>query len=184
MENERESIMPKPIQLDLPYPSFDCICEDLRSAMIISPAYASSHSELNAILQYIYHFFNFSRLGQDKTAETLMGIAVAEMHHLEILGLTIDKLGVNPLFAEYPQSRWNFYSSVSVGYSRLPEKMLMDDISGELAAINEYKRMLTELKNEKVAAIISRIVLDEELHVKVLKERLEALKNGCYSVDF
>ena len=34
------------------------------------------------------------------------------------------------------------------------------------------------LKNERAAAIIKRIALDEELHVKVLKERISALGGG------
>ena len=38
--------MLKPIQLDLPYPSLDCITCDLKSAQIVFPAYASAHSEL------------------------------------------------------------------------------------------------------------------------------------------
>ena len=40
-------------------------------------------------------------------------------------------------------------------------------------AITEYKKMLFVLKNEQVAAIIQRIVMDEELHLETLKQMLE-----------
>ena len=48
--------------------------------------------------------------------------------------------------------------------------MLLDDIAGEMNAIADYKRMLSLLKNEDVAALIERIVLDEELHLAKLSE--------------
>ena len=53
--------------------------------------------------------------------------------------------------------------------------MLMDDINGELRAIADYDKILAELNNERVAAIIKRIKLDEELHVKVLREELKKI---------
>ena len=49
----------------------------------------------------------------------------------------------------------------------------MDDICAEVGAIKLYDEMLDKLKNDKVGAIIKRIKLDEELHIKVLKERIE-----------
>ena len=53
--------------------------------------------------------------------------------------------------------------------------MLMDDISGELIAIRNYEEILKRLCNEDVAAVISRIKMDEELHIRVLKAELERL---------
>ena len=54
--------------------------------------------------------------------------------------------------------------------------MLLDDISGEITAINSYKDMEKKLP-ENVAAIIARIRLDEELHVKALKSLMEKLSS-------
>ena len=167
--------MNKPIALDLPYPGTEGITADPEAARIISPAYAAAHSELTAILQYIYHHFNFQSLGDEEIASTLIGISVAEMRHLEILGETLSKLGVDPVFTRMPPYKCDFYSSSFVTYSKTAKKMIMDNISGELLAISDYKDMLARLKNEEVAAIISRIILDEELHVKVLKEILAGL---------
>ena len=172
--------MLKPIQLDLPYPSLDCITCDLKSAQIVFPAYASAHSELTAILQYIYHSFNFKGRCDNETADTLEGIALAEMHHLDILGSMLLKLGADPVYvSSYPPTGFNFYSSSAVSYSKSVRKMLMDDLSGELCAIEGYNKILCHLCNEEVAAVITRIKLDEELHVKILKERMNALFCDC-----
>lgn len=53
--------------------------------------------------------------------------------------------------------------------------MLMDDINGERDAIRSYERMLCKLCNEQAGAVISRILLDEKLHLDTLKCMLEEL---------
>ena len=170
----------KPICLDLPYPPLDCIGCDLQSARIIFPAYATAHGELTEVLQYIYHSFRFGCLEDRQTAETLAGIAVAEMRHFDILGEMLLRLGVDPVYTtDLPGTPFNFYSASAVSYSKTPKKMLMDDLSGELCAVQTYGRMLSRLCNEDVAAVIARIKMDEELHVQVLKERMNALFCGC-----
>ncbi len=162
--------MPKPIKVELPYPSLVGIREDCKSAQIISSAYAGVHSELTATLQYVYHFFNFEREFDKKTADTLMGIAITEMEHLEILGSMLVKLGVDPVFTHFPPFKTEYYSTRAVSYNKTPVKMLVDDISGEMVAISEYRNMLSRLDNERVGEVISRIILDEELHLEVLKD--------------
>ena len=161
----------KPLVCDLPYPSDENLLPDIRSGKIIAFAYASLKSELTAILQYVYHHFHFAEINADD-AQTLMSIATAEMTHLDILGKTMLKLGVNPRYVQCPDTDIYFNSS-AVSCSKVPAKMLMDDIQGELNAIADYQKMLFVLKNEQVAAIIQRIVLDEQLHLQTLKEMLE-----------
>lgn len=164
--------MPKPIKLDLPYPSLECVEKDYKTAMIIAPAYASGHSELNSILQYTYHFFNFNGIGEKESAKTLMGIAVAEMEHLEILGTLLYKLGADPIYTRIPPYRLDYYQTSNVSYSKLPVKMLLDNISGEMLAVKDYQKMVESINNEQVSAVLTRIILDEELHIKVLKDLL------------
>ncbi len=171
--------MPKPIKVELPYPSLNGITPDIKTASIISPAFAGVHSELTATLQYVYHYFNFTREFDVKTADTLMGIAITEMEHLEILGNLLIKLGVDPVFTHFPPARSEYYSTRAVAYSKTPVKMLLDDISGEMVAISEYRNMLSCLNNEKVGEVISRIILDEELHVNVLKELAKQYLINC-----
>ena len=165
----------KPLRVDIPYPSLKDICRDEKSAYIISPAYSGLHSELKAILQYTYHaqYFYEERFAQYQ--EVIKSIAVAEMEHLEILGELLIKLGADPIYTIRAFDKYNYFTTTCVAQSKSPEKMLLDDIAGELTAINEYNEVIDKLKNEKVSAIITRIRLDEELHVKALKELLNGL---------
>ncbi len=151
------------------YPTLDGIQEDKRTAQIISPAYADRGSELTAILQYVYQSFIFEGLGFDKYAKTLEEIALAEMMHLDILGSVLYRLGVLPVYTSCPPKKFDFYTTAAVCYENEPQKMIMADIKGETEAIRAYEKMLTKLQNEQVSAIISRIILDEKLHLATLK---------------
>lgn len=161
--------MIKPLQADSPYPSTKDITEDAFSLRIISPAYASARSELNTILQYLYHSYFFEKCKKDKIFETVMSISVCEMQHLRLLGKTITALGAAPVYTQYPPDLFSFYSSKYVSYSRSLKNMLEDDIIGEKQAISGYEKMLIRLKNEGVRAIISRILEDERLHLSALE---------------
>ena len=168
--------MSKPLTLNEPFPTTDGICPDAYSLAVISPAYASSAGELNAILQYLYHFFNFEKHGLSDYAETLESIAIAEMLHLKLLGETITALGAQPIYCQYPPTAYNFYSTKFVAYSRDLVNMIEDDIVGERNTISRYAKMLQRLKNEQVKAIVSRILQDEKLHLEALKVILAGLK--------
>lgn len=161
--------MPKPIRVDLPYPQIKNFCPDPKSVRIISSAYAGAHGELTAILQYIYHAFHFANIGEEGTAGVLEGIAISEMQHFDMLGTMLLSLGADPVYTACPPYKSNFYNTSVISYSKTAQKMLMDDLSGEIYAAESYGRMLDRLTNEEVAAVIARIKLDEELHIKVLK---------------
>lgn len=168
--------MSKPLTLNEKFPTTDGICHDAYSLAVVSPAYASSTGELNAVLQYVYHSLNFGKSGLTEIAAVLESIAVAEMLHLKLLGETILALGAPPLYCQNPSTAYNFYSAKFVTYSHDPINMIEDDMLGERHAICQYSKMLTRLKNEQVKAIVSRILEDEKLHLETLKEILSGLK--------
>ena len=169
--------MPKPLTLQAEFPTTEGLCPDAYSLAVICPAYASSTGELNAILQYFYHFFNFSRQGYKDFASDLESIAIAEMIHLKLLGKTITALGAPPIYCQNPPTAYNFYSTKYVTYSRDFVNMIEDDILGERHAICQYTKMLSRLKNEQVKKIVSRILEDEKLHLEKLKQILCELKS-------
>ena len=159
----------KPITVDMPYPSIKDLKKDVKSAYIIAPSYTGLKSEITAILQYVYHAHFFAACGEEKTAETLEQIAMAEMKHLEVLGETILTLGVKPVYAINDGFNYNYYNTSMIKCGTSPKIMLLEDIEGELNAIATYEEQIKKLCNDDVKAIIARIKLDEELHVLVLK---------------
>lgn len=160
------------LQADLPYPSLDGIGEDLRTLRIVSPAYAGRESELTAVLQYVYQAIYLGAAGEEKSAKTLMSIAAAEMHHIELLGTLITKLGAPPVFVSCPPYPVGFYSAACVNYAKEKRAMLCADISGENNAIRAYERMVCMMENPRASALIERIIEDEKVHLKALQEML------------
>ena len=161
--------MGKALMEDLPYPDLSNIGPDLKAARILSPAYAAAGSELTAVLQYIFHGFQFGHKNMPDYAELMTDIAIAEMRHLDLLGETLLRLGANPIYTACPPIPRCYYTTDYVNYATVPASMLLADISGESAAIDGYEKMLTLLDNDAVSALISRIILDEKLHLKRLK---------------
>ncbi len=167
--------MPKPLIAEGAYPSLKDLQCDPYAARIISTAYATSSGELNASLQYIYHSISFLCAEDEKRAELLKSIAVAEMIHLHLLGEALSRLGSTPVYSFAPPAHYNFYSTKFVAYSRTLRNMLEDDIMGEKYAIYGYERMLPRLKNDTLRSLICRILDDEHLHLQHLKSSLEGL---------
>lgn len=165
----------KPLMVDLPYPTLSNIDKNQNLAKIVRPFFAGLHGEITAIMQYVYHAFYFEKEKDVETANLLKSISIAEMHHLELLGKLILQLGEDPWFGFSDGFSKNFYNTSKISYSKLKEKMILDDISGEMMAIKEYERAVDMIKDEKVSAVLVRIRLDEELHVSALKSRLNEL---------
>lgn len=151
------------------------IGEDSTALRIVSPAYAGKASEMTAVLQYVYQSIVLGDCGRVEESKVLMKIAVDEMRHLEILGTLICRLGAPPVFTSCPPYPVGYYSASFVDYTVNPQKMIERDLAGERAAIAQYGQMLCKLKNERVRAVISHIIGEEEKHVEQLKELAKAL---------
>ena len=162
--------MTKPLTVNLAYPTIENVKEDKKTAYALSGVYSGTHGELSAILQYFYHFLHFKRLNDNNSAQIIMSIALAEMHHLEILGLLIMRLGLDPVFCSANTFCAEYYSAKNIRYSKTPKKMLLDDITAESIAITEYEKLIKDIENEEVGAVLTRIILDEQLHMQALKE--------------
>lgn len=158
----------KPIMADLPYPAIEVRRENLQYAELLKIDYCGSVSELSAITQYIN---NENRLSCEKCpmAKTLLGIAMAEMMHLQKLGELVVLLGGN---IDYTVKNRNGKQKMwTPEYLVLPEhakKMLAADIDAEKAAISQYKMHIGMIKDDCVDAVLERIIIDEEYHIMIL----------------
>ena len=164
----------KPIMVDLPYPQIQVQEKNRIYANLLSIDYCGAVSEMSAITQYIN---NENRLSCEKcpVAKTILGIAIAEMMHLQKLGELIFLLGGNVDFtAKYRngQKMW------TPEYLMIPEntkKMMSADIESEKEAINQYRMHIKMMKDPCVNAVLERIIKDEEYHIMILQAMLEEM---------
>lgn len=162
------------LKVEEKYPSLNDITEDTQTLRAISPAYAGKRGEMTAVLQYVYQAIFLDANGMQEESKLLLSIAVNEMHHLEILGTMITKLGAPPVYTACPPYPVGFYCASNVNYAKQLRAMICADIAGEETAIEDYTRMLTVVKGP-VFEVIARIIEDEKLHLKTLGELLARL---------
>ncbi len=97
-----------------------------------------------------------------------MGIAKTEMHHHHLLGEAIYRLGGYPIMGA--RTYWN---GNMVNYTLDPRKFLQQNIAAEESAIMNYERTILNLDDECIKMMLERIILDEEIHIKIFKELLK-----------
>lgn len=163
----------KPIMMDLPYPPVRVKERNQDYANLLSVDYCGAVSEMSAITQYIN---NENRMSCEKCplAKSILGIAMAEMIHLQKLGELIFLLGGTIDFtARQRNGRPRLWTP---DYLAIPEnvvKMILADIEAEKAAINQYRMHIKVIKDECVNAVLERIIKVEEYHIMVLQALLE-----------
>lgn len=165
----------KPIMVDLPYPPIQVCGQNQTFACLLSVDYCGAVSELSAITQYIN---NENRMSYEKCslAKTILGIAMAEMMHLQKLGELIWMLGgVVDYTARQCDGRCMMWTPK---YLTIPEnirKMLLADIESEKAAISQYQMHIKMINDKNVNAVLARIIKDEEYHIMLLQTLLRDL---------
>lgn len=155
----------RPIMADLPYPPTQVRGRNPGYAELLMVDYCGSVSELSAILQYIN---NENRMSDEHCSliRTILGIAMAEMIHLQKLGELIHLLGGNVCFeAKQPDGLWS--PSCLTLPDHIPQ-MLQADLEAEKAAIRQYKMHINAIQDNYVCNILRRIILDEEYHIMIL----------------
>lgn len=163
----------KPIMVDLPYPETKVREKNRAYADLLSIDYCGGVSEMTAITQYIN---NENRLSCQRCpiAKTILGIAMAEMIHLQKLGELIFLLGGSIDFiAKYQGGKYRMWTPENVTVTDDVWKMILSDIEAERAAIHQYKMHMKMMNDPFVGAVLARIIKDEEYHIMLL----QALRN-------
>lgn len=159
----------KPLSVDLEYPEVEVECESLSDARCLMEDYGGAEGELTAVTTYIYQDYVLGGMGDkyDELAETLMRIAITEMHHHHLLGEAIVKLGGTPVMG----GRCKFWNGSMVNYCKDPISMLTNNIKAEKIAIANYKKTMRCVENYSIRELIERIIMDEELHILAFEEQ-------------
>lgn len=165
----------EPIMMDLPYPPIQVKERNQAYANLLSIDYCGSVSELSAITQYIN---NENRMTSERCslAKTILGIAVAEMIHLQKLGELIFLLGGKIDFtAKYRDGRQKIWTPQYLAIPENIREMLLTDIEDEEDAIEQYNIHIKMIDDNYVNAVLARIIKDEEYHIMILRALLAEL---------
>lgn len=163
----------RPAIMDLPYPPIQVKEQNPAYADLLSMDYCGSVSEMSAITQYIN---NENRLSVIKCpmAKTILGIAMAEMMHLQKLGELIVLSGGNIHFtARFPNGKKKMWTPEYLTIPEHARKMILADIESEKAAIHQYQMHMKAIRDNCINAVLARIIKDEEYHILILQNLLK-----------
>lgn len=159
----------KPIMMPLPYPMVQVKERNPVYANLLSSDYCGAVSELSAITQYINHENRLS-LERCALARTLLGIAIAEMIHLQKLGELICLLGGKLDYAARTrEGRSRMWTPEFLNLQDNVRGILIASIESEKAAINQYRMHSRMIQDDGINAMLARIVQDEQYHIMVLQ---------------
>ena len=157
---------------DAPYPPIRVTAPNKYYANILLVNYSGAVGELGAITQYFYHHLSLMEQYAD-VSSTLECISIAEMHHLEMLGKLIVLLGGDPRYWIIRNNRPVYWNAKYLAYATELDKALQSDIDDEHKAIEGYRNSIKLIDDPSIQAVLERIILDEQTHIKILNSMLE-----------
>ena len=149
-----------------PYPPIEVCGPNLVYAAEMLSNIGSCNSEMSAVSLYFYNSL-ISKEPYAQIAECFQHIMIVEMHHLDIYGQLAYRLGADPRLWSYSGRRASYWSPGCNQYPCQLEPLLRNAIKGENEAIMKYRRQAERIKDENIAAILNRIILDEKCHIHI-----------------
>lgn len=153
--------------LNEPYPKIEVKGHDKELADRLSVLASGKDGELTAVLQYTYQHISLPPKFA-YTADILECISITEMKHFEMLCKLIKALGGDCRIAVCDRNRYIYWNGVCVDYSQNFVKMIRNDIRNEQKAISSYNSFIEKCGDQKLNALIKRIIKDEEHHLALL----------------
>jgi bacterioferritin len=156
----------------LPYPELKVTAPNRIYAEILMDDYSGIVSEFTAVNQYLYHHFVTDETNKE-VAKMIENIAIVEMLHMEMLASLILKLGGNPVFRGGRSTARNFWNGRLVYYGKNLCNRLEADLDSEFKAIKNYEAHIKLIDDPYIQNVLRRIILDEDVHIKLFENALE-----------
>jgi bacterioferritin len=169
-EKVHDFVMELPCRAPGDYPSAEIAGVDKEYADVLLDAFADGGAaELTAIAQYFQHALT---IPEHAVSNLELCTALTEMHHLDLIGEMIESLGGTP---KYWRTNRHYWSGGNVGYGDSTPAKLLLDIQAEREAVAAYERLLEQIDNAQVRAVIERILADELVHLQLFQDAYESV---------
>lgn len=164
-------------QFNKPYPKPKVMAKNIEFAKVLLQDYAGDSGEDSAVHLYLFQNLILSKK-YPKIANNLFHISVIEMHHLKLLGETIELLGVTPEFITYDANSYKkvYWSSKNIDYSLSIKDILKLDIEKESNAIKEYQAHYEVITDPYIRELLLRIIEDEKIHLDYFQKQLSVFE--------
>lgn len=158
-----------------PYPKINVKGKDTRLAERLTVSFGGNEGEFGTIASYIYKSLIFAEKYPDYS-EIYMKLAITEMHHLQMIGELIKKLGGQPLYGTRRENGIQWFSGANVNYANDPLSAFMHDMAAEQQAYNTYIMTARQSGDRDIFSLLSRIALDEMHHRELFSTLINSLR--------
>lgn len=129
------------------------------------------NSEMNAVSSYFYSSLMTSRWCD--VAQAFHQISIVEMHHLHIFSELARQLGEDPRLWGFQGCRRVYWSPCYNKYPCELKPLLLMSIQNEKEAVRKYEAQKSCIYDENIRANLSRIIMDEKLHIAIYENLYE-----------
>ncbi|MDA8227338.1 MAG: LysM peptidoglycan-binding domain-containing protein [Desulfitobacterium hafniense] len=147
-----ESTVPTPGEI--PEPNFTY-------AMWLFDVYAGKDSELSAVTTYLYQAAVLDRPEFDAL---LRPIAYDELRHVELLGIALRHLGVDPRYGSFSKGHWVDWRARYLNYTTELCALLDLNMEDEAKAVQHYNDLSQRIPIPEIQAILCQLAADEQRH--------------------
>ena len=159
-----------------PYPPVKVTRENVRFAAQLSSAFGGSGGEFGTA-EYVFQSVIF-RSTYPEYADIFGRIAMVEMRHLNMIGELMKLLGLPPVYGEYENGVPSYWNGTFPDYTDDLASAILHDLDGEQKAYSAYVSLSRRSGDRCVFAVLSRIALDEMIHVNLLRGMLAKLRKA------
>lgn len=154
--------------VDLPYPPILVSQMNNEYGQMILDNVGGMVSEMSALSSYVYnHIIAGEHFKELK--EAFLKISMVEMQHLNIFSNLALQLGMDPRLWTCTNEYNEYWSPAYINYPNQLQELLENAIINEEHAIEKYTFQASIIQDPHIVNILNRIILDEQLHVKILE---------------
>ena len=181
------AMQPMATQANDPWPPVQVLGRNPEYAEMLLSNVGGRNSEMSAVAHYRYNRLLSMEMGssmellspaEDYSAlsELFHKISMVEMHHMDSFAQLAMRLGADPRMWHCCNCRMQYWSPSYVDYCFCSLREMVQKVLGEeLAAIEKYNTQAACIGDPNVAAILRRVVKDEEAHVETWRAVLAGL---------
>ncbi|MDD2445491.1 MAG: ferritin-like domain-containing protein [Clostridia bacterium] len=138
---------------------------------ILQNLYMEDAGEVYSYLQFCYQSFLLLPF-ENEVGNLFEKIASDDFLHMKLLSHHIVILGGNPIFSN---SKGIWLRGRNINYSKNIKSMLIANIEIKENSLINYKIALTKIEDRNLKKLLNSIILDEDSHLKKLKDCLKKL---------
>lgn len=128
-------------------------------------------AEMNTLNAY---FYSAAAFGADEELQRIFsGIMAAEAVHMGYFARLACMHGAEPRLWYRREGKLRYWDPSSAVYAKSPAEAIKAAIAMEAAAIRKYEDQKREIPDKCIRELLTRIVLDERLHMDVFKRLLQ-----------